>query len=83
MFSNINECDLFISGSTGPLHVAGSLNKKTVGFYPSKKSSTCLRWRTVNEESNKLSFEDSGTYYKYIKVDINSVADEIYNKLLK
>jgi len=83
MFSNINECDLFISGSTGPLHVAGSLNKKTVGFYPSKKSSTCLRWRTVNEESNKLSFEDSGTDYKYIKVDINSVADEIYNKLLK
>ena len=46
MFSNINECDLFISGSTGPLHVAGSLNKKTVGFYPSKKSSTSLRWRT-------------------------------------
>ena len=54
-----------------------------MGFYPSKKSSTCLRWRTVNEESNKLSFEDSGTDYKYIKVDINSVADEIYNKLLK
>jgi ADP-heptose:LPS heptosyltransferase len=83
MFSNINECDLFISGSTGPLHVAGSLNKKTVGFYPSKKSSTSLRWRTVNEESNKLSFEDSETDDKYIKVDINSVADEIYNKLLK
>jgi ADP-heptose:LPS heptosyltransferase len=83
MFSNINECDLFISGSTGPLHVAGSLNKKTVGFYPSKKSSTSLRWRTVNEESNKLSFEDSGLDDKYIKVDINSVADEIYNKLLK
>ena len=83
MFSNINECDLFISGSTGPLHVAGSLNKKTVGFYPSKKSSTSLRWRTINEESNKLSFEDSETDSKYIKVNINSVANEIYNKLLK
>jgi len=83
MFSNINECDLFISGSTGPLHVAGSLNKNTVGFYPSKKSSTSLRWRTINEESNKLSFEDSETDAKYIKVDISSVVDEIYNKLLK
>ena len=83
MFSNINECDLFISGSTGPLHVAGSLNKKTVGFYPSKKSSTSLRWRTINEESNKLSFEDSETDDKYIKVDIKSAANEIYNKLLK
>ena len=83
MFSNINECDLFISGSTGPLHVAGSLNKKTVGFYPSKKSSTSLRWRTINEESNKLSFGDFETDNKYIKVNINSVAAKIYNKLLK
>ena len=83
MFSNINECDLFISGSTGPLHVAGSLNKKTVGFYPSKKSSTSHRWRTINEESNKLSFEDSETENKYIKINVNSIAKEIYNKLLK
>ena len=83
MFSNIDECDLFISGSTGPLHVAGSLNKKTVGFYPSKKSSTSLRWRTINEESNKLSFEDYETDNKYIKVNIISVAAKIYSKLLK
>ena len=83
MFSNINECDLFISGSTGPLHVAGSLNKKTVGFYPSVKSSTSLRWMTINEESNKLFFEDTETDDKYIKVDINSVAVKVYNKLLK
>tara|TARA_B100000497_G_C7312768_1_gene210129 strand:+ start:113 stop:415 length:303 start_codon:yes stop_codon:yes gene_type:complete len=83
MFSNINECDLFISGSTGPLHVAGSLNKKTVGFYPSKKSSTSIRWRTMNEESNKLFFEDSGVDDNYVKVNISSAANEIYNKLLK
>tara|TARA_B100000497_G_scaffold96282_1_gene108153 strand:+ start:375 stop:1322 length:948 start_codon:yes stop_codon:yes gene_type:complete len=83
MFSNINECDLFISGSTGPLHVAGSLNKKTVGFYPSIKSSTPLRWKTINEEPNKLFFEDSETDNKYIKVEIKNIADEIYNKLLK
>ena len=39
MFHNINQCDIFIAGSTGPLHVAAALNKKTVGFYPSKLSS--------------------------------------------
>ena len=83
MFSNINECDLFIAGSTGPLHVAGSLNKKTVGFYPSKKSSTSLRWSTINAESNKLAYEDSGVNDKYIEIDIYRVANEIYNKLLK
>ena len=83
MFSNINQCDLFIAGSTGPLHVAGSLNKKTVAFYPSKKSSTSLRWTTINDESNRLAYEDSGTDDKYIKIDIIRVANEIYNKLLK
>jgi ADP-heptose:LPS heptosyltransferase len=83
MFSNINQCDLFIAGSTGPLHVAGSLNKRTVAFYPSKKSSTSLRWRTINDESNKLSYEDSDIYDRNIKIDIHRTANEIYNKLLK
>ena len=27
MFHNINQCDIFIAGSTGPLHVAAALNK--------------------------------------------------------
>tara|TARA_B100001063_G_C16757114_1_gene553775 strand:+ start:879 stop:1826 length:948 start_codon:yes stop_codon:yes gene_type:complete len=83
MFSNINQCDLFIAGSTGPLHVAASLNKKTVGFYPRKKSSTSLRWSTINDETNKLAYEDFGISDKYIKVNIFSIANEIYNKLLK
>ena len=83
MFSNINQCDLFIAGSTGPLHVAGSLNKKTVAFYPSKKSSTSLRWTTINDKSNRLAYEDSGTDDKYIKNDIRWIAKDIYDKLLK
>ena len=83
MFSNINQCDLFIAGSTGPLHVAGSLNKKTVAFYPSKKSSTSLRWTTINDESNRLVYEDSDEDDRYIKIDVRRIANEIYNKLLK
>ena len=83
MFSNINQCDLFIAGSTGPLHVAGSLNKKTVAFYPSKKSSTSLRWTPINDESNRLAYEDSGTDDKYIQIDICRIANEIHDKLLK
>ena len=83
MFFNINQCDLFIAGSTGPLHVAASLNKKTVAFYPSKKSSTSLRWNTINDESGKLFYEDSDINSKHIKVDIHAVANEVYNKLLK
>tara|TARA_B100001057_G_C22780616_1_gene923506 strand:+ start:192 stop:1142 length:951 start_codon:yes stop_codon:yes gene_type:complete len=83
MFKNISKCDVFISGSTGPLHVAGALNIKTVGFYPAKKSSTSLRWDTINNQNNKLFFEDADIFSQDIQVDIQSVAAEIFDKLLK
>ena len=49
-------CDLFLSGSTGPLHVAGALNCRTVGFYPRRRSSTALRWQTINHDDRRLEF---------------------------
>jgi len=49
-------CDLFISGSTGPLHIAGALNVPTAAFYPARQSATSLRWRTLNEESIRIAF---------------------------
>ena len=77
MFHNINQCDVFIAGSTGPLHVAAALNKKTVGFYPSKLSSIVRRWDTINLDSNKLSFTDIGADKEYIKVDLSNAANMI------
>lgn len=52
----INICDLFISGSTGPLHIAGALNISTVAFYPARRSATALRWQTINDTENRLAF---------------------------
>lgn len=55
--------DLFIAGSTGPLHVAGCLNRPTAGFYPARRSATPLRWQTCNAETRRLAFrppEDAG-----------------------
>lgn len=49
--------DLFIAGSTGPLHVAGCLDVPTVGFFPSKRSSTALRWQPCNGEGRTLGIE--------------------------
>lgn len=46
--------DLFISGSTGPLHIAGALNVRTATFYPSRRSATALRWQTINDDSRRL-----------------------------
>lgn len=48
--------DLFISGSTGPLHIAGALNRRTAAFYPRRCSATALRWQTLNEEDRRLAF---------------------------
>ncbi len=48
--------DLFIAGSTGPLHIAGCLDRPTAGFYPARRSATPLRWQTCNSESRRLAF---------------------------
>jgi len=52
----IGICDAFISGSTGPLHIAGALNRPTVAFYPARRSATSLRWRTLSEDGRRLEF---------------------------
>ncbi|EQD56142.1 ADP-heptose-lipooligosaccharide heptosyltransferase III [mine drainage metagenome] len=49
--------DLWISGSTGPLHLAGALNRPTVAFYPKRRSARSLRWGTINEEKNRLALQ--------------------------
>ena len=51
---HINMADLFISGSTGPLHIAGALDVATVGFYPRRRSATSLRWQTLNTPERRL-----------------------------
>jgi len=51
---HINMADLFISGSTGPLHIAGALDVATVGFYPRRRSATSLRWQTLNSQEKRL-----------------------------
>jgi ADP-heptose:LPS heptosyltransferase len=76
--------DLFISGSTGPLHIAGALDRATAAFYPNKRSSTPLRWQTLSADYHRLEFspplgaEESDMQ----SIDIKSVAVEISDKLL-
>lgn len=48
--------DLFISGSTGPLHICGALNVPTIGFYPSRLSAIPRRWQPINDADKHLAF---------------------------
>jgi len=53
---HISLAALFISGSTGPLHIAGALNRPTAGFYPNRRSATPLRWQTLSSDDRRLAF---------------------------
>ncbi len=81
----INICDLFISGSTGPLHIAGALNVPTVAFYPSKQSATSLRWQTINTKENHLSFmSEKNTGANDLKtINMTECANKISTQLFK
>ncbi|MDR1941652.1 MAG: hypothetical protein LBQ47_04940, partial [Endomicrobium sp.] len=40
----INQCNIFVSNATGPLHIAAALGKKTLSFYPNIKGCLPKRW---------------------------------------
>ncbi|OOF59545.1 glycosyltransferase family 9 protein [Rodentibacter myodis] len=48
--------DLFIAGSTGPLHLASAFNIPTIGFYPNSRSSQPRRWKPINDVDKHLAF---------------------------
>jgi len=79
----ISIADIFISGSTGPLHIAGALNIRTVAFYPSRRSATSLRWQTINEPNKRLAFTlDKNADEIMSALNIQTVCEQICNAYL-
>ncbi len=79
----INTADLYISGSTGPLHIAGALDVPTVAFYPSKKSASPVRWQTLNTPARRLAITDtSHADESSFKSDISQSSKMIFEKFL-
>ena len=81
----IQLCELFIGGSTGPLHIAGALNRPTAAFYQRRRSATPLRWQTLNTEDRRLIFTPpEGAHESDMSsVDIVSAANSINAKYFK
>lgn len=74
--------DMFIAGSTGPLHIAAAIDVPTVGFFPSKRSATPLRWKPINSEGNHIAFcppkaDDKASQEDMARIDILKVIDEL------
>jgi len=76
--------DCFISGSTGPLHIAGVLDRPTAGFYTRRRSATSLRWQTLNSEKNRLAFSppESSEAEDMSGIDITQAAKKIAQRFL-
>jgi len=62
----IDNSSLFISNSTGPVHIAGALNKNVIGFYPCKIPMNPERWKPLSE--NAVIISPKGTN------DMNSIS---------
>ena len=82
---HIQFADLFIGGSTGPIHVAGALDRPTVAFYPRRRSATALRWQTLNSPEHRLSFSPPADVDEedMSKIDIAETARVISEYYLK
>ncbi len=76
--------DLFISCSTGPLHIAGALNRPTAAFYPRHRSGSPLRWQTLNAPNKRLTFTPPDTVdAKYVAgIDIATAIMQINQHFL-
>ena len=73
---------VFIAGSTGPLHIAATLDVPTVGFFPSKRSSTPLRWRPLNSDKRHLAFSPpkgggEAMEADMSRIDINTTLEQL------
>lgn len=77
--------DLYISGSTGPLHIAGALDIPTAAFYSRRRSATPLRWQTLNSPDKRLAFTppDNASEMAMSSVDIGAAATQIKTHFLR
>jgi ADP-heptose:LPS heptosyltransferase len=69
--------DLFVSGSTGTLHLAGALDRPTAGFYRRRRSSTALRWQTLSAPHHRLEFSppDDADESGFDRIDLAKAAE--------
>jgi heptosyltransferase III len=65
----IDNTILFISNSTGPIHIAGALNKHIIGFYPNQIPMNEKRWKPLSENAVIIKPETLSDNMNEIKVE--------------
>ena len=53
----IDSCDSFVAASTGPLHIAAALGKKTIGLYAPMRPIHPGRWAPIGKNASYLTLD--------------------------
>lgn len=71
---------LFVSTSTGPMHLAGATNTKTLSFFGDSLFASAKRWGTISDEKNQNNFTVPKDYtvevYKKIENRLKELVSE-------
>jgi heptosyltransferase III len=65
----IDNSKLFVSNSTGPIHIAGALNKNIIGFYPNQVPMNETRWKPLSDNAVILKPEETAGNMDEINVE--------------
>ncbi|PSM51721.1 glycosyltransferase, family 9 [Campylobacter blaseri] len=67
----ISNFKIFVSTSTGPMHLAGAVNITTFSFFGSSLFASAKRWGSINEPSKQNNFSINKDYLEedYIKIE--------------
>lgn len=69
-------CEVLVSTSTGPMHLAGAVNCKTISFFGATAFASSKRWQSLNQTKRQANFMLSGplseTDYQQIETSLHS-----------
>lgn len=78
----IDKCEVYVGGSTGPSHIAGSLGKKCVCIYPVKASMSPVRWGLYGNDKRTVYIipDENNLDEDYSHKEFDNITAEIISK---
>lgn len=79
----INRAKVYFGGSTGPTHIAGSLQKSIVALYPKKATQSPMRWGIFGNEDVTYVIPDENIKENYKHKNFDSYNENIKEKIVQ
>jgi ADP-heptose:LPS heptosyltransferase len=73
----LNSCEVLVSTSTGPMHLAGMLNLTTLSFFGDSLFASAKRWATISDTNKQHNFMLSANYSQNQYLSIQHTLKEI------